>query len=96
MYSNYFALRTAAAAATEFIARPVIVVCVCVCNGWAAERGGDGGVSAPRLSPVWRHAADAKSPVTRAIPAAAEAAPLIARTRAHIAPHARAKTHCPA
>lgn len=69
MYSNYFALLTAAAAAaaTEFIARrPVIAACV-LWSG-AAERGG-GGVSAPRLSPVWRLAADAKSPVTRAIPA---------------------------
>jgi len=93
MYSNYFALLTAAAA--EFIARrPVIAACV-LWTG-AVERGG-GGVSAPRLSPVWRLAADAKSPVTRAIPAVAEAAPLIAaRTRAHTAPHRRTKIHCPA
>lgn len=71
---------------------------VCLWSG-AVERGGGGGggVSAPRLSPVWRLAADAKSPVTRAIPAVAEAAPLIAaRTRAHTAPHRRAKIHCPA
>lgn len=59
MYSNYFALLTAAAAG--FIARrPVIAACVL----WSAAAGrGGGGVSAPRLSPVWRLAADAKSPV---------------------------------
>jgi len=50
--------------------------------------GGGGGVSTRRLSPVWRLAADAKSPVARTIPAVVAAA--AARAHEH---HTHTRAH---